>query len=79
MPRTRRELLYAIADKVGGERGKRMREMIKHSVRLDLMERILTDEEFADQLKQAELDLPRVMANLEDLGPADPGTWGFPN
>jgi hypothetical protein len=79
MAKTRRDLLYAIADKIGGERGKRMRELIKHSAFRDLLDRPLTDEDFADQLNNAERDLPAVLSNLEWLGPEQPGTWGFPN
>jgi hypothetical protein len=79
MAKTRRDLLYAIAKKIGGERGKRMRELVRHSPFRDLLDRPLSDEEFADQLDNAERDLPAVLANLERLGPEKPGTWGFPN
>ncbi len=79
MAKTRRDLLNAIADKIGGERGKRMRELVKHSAFRDLLDRELTDEDYADQLNNAERDLPMVLANLERLGPEKPGTWGFPN
>ena len=79
MSKTRRQLLIAIAERIGGERGKRMRELLRHSTRLDLLERLMTEEEFAEQLQRAERDLPGLLAELEDLGPADPGTWGFPN
>jgi hypothetical protein len=81
MPRakTRRDLLYAIADRIGGERGKRMRELIRHSDFPAMLDRALPAEEFARQLENAERDLPSILANLEKLGPADPGTWGFPN
>lgn len=79
MAKTRRQLLHAIADKVGGERGRRMRELIRLSPRWDLLDRELTDEEFTDQLAAAERDLPAVLANLEELGTERPGTWGFPN
>lgn len=79
MPKTRRQLLYAIADKVGGERGKRMRELVRHCEFRALLDRAVSDEEFADHLDNAERDLPKVMADLESLGPEKPGTWGFPN
>lgn len=77
--KTRRDLLYAIAKKIGGERGKRMRELIKHSPFRNLLDRPLSDAEYAEQLDHAERDLPMVLANLERLGPEQPGTWGFPN
>lgn len=79
MPKTRRQLLQAIAEKIGGERGRRMRELIRLSPRRDLLDRELTDEEFAEQLATAERDLPGVLANLEQLGSERQGTWGFPN
>ncbi len=79
MSKTRRHLLHAIADKIGGERGRRMRELIRHSPRADLLDRELTEEEFNEQLAAAERDLPAVLANLEELGSERPGTWGFPN
>lgn len=77
--KTRRDLLYAIARKIGGERGKRMRELVRHSPFRDLLDRPLTESEYAEQLENAERDLPFVLANLERLGPENPGTWGFPN
>ncbi len=78
-PKTRRDLLYAIARKIGGERGKRMRELVKHSPFRDLLDRPLTEDDYQEQLNNAERDLPMVLANLERLGPEQPGTWGFPN
>jgi hypothetical protein len=78
MPKTRRDLLLAIADKVGGERGKRMREALERCECLALMDRPITDEEFARQLEKAERDLPRILAG-EKPGRELPGTWGFPN
>jgi len=77
--KTRRDLFYAIAEKVGGERGKRMRELIRHSQFPALLDRPLAEEEFRTHLENAERDLPAILANLERLGPEDPGTWGFPN
>ena len=77
--KTRRDLLYAIADKIGGERGRRMRELIRHCAYRDLLNRPLTEEAFIEQLKNADRDLPGILANLERLGPEPPGTWGFPN
>ncbi len=79
MPKTRRDLLYAIADKIGGERGKRMREAVRKTGFPELLDRPMTDEEFATQLINAERDLPMILANLEKLPPESPGTWGFPN
>ncbi|HVU32101.1 MAG TPA: hypothetical protein VHE61_01615 [Opitutaceae bacterium] len=79
MPKTRKDLLLAIADRIGGERGRRMREAVQHSGCLDLMDRELSDEEFAAQLENAERDLPKLLGMLENMGPEQPGSWGFPN
>lgn len=78
MPKTKRDLLIAIADRIGGERAKRMREALRDLSFAHLLDRPLSDEEFAAMLRQAEKDLPSIMANLEPV-PTPPGTWGFPN
>jgi hypothetical protein len=79
MPRTRRDLLYAIADRIGGERGRRMREAVRNSAFGDLLDRPMTEADFVQQLQNAERDLPTVLASFEQLGPEHPGSWGFPN
>lgn len=78
MAKTRRDLLNAIATRIGGERGRRMRDAVKHSAFGELLDRPMTDEEYETQLANAEHDLPRVLANLEELGP-EFRSWGFPN
>jgi hypothetical protein len=79
MPKTRRDLLLAIADKVGGERARRMREAVRQAKYDPLLERPISDAEFASRLEQAEKDLPTALESFENLGPEDPGSWGFPN
>lgn len=82
MAKTRRDLLIAIAKKVGGERGRRMREALEQCDFSGLLDRPITDQEFAQQLKNAERELPGVLAsNADDQTPGreEPGTWGFPN
>jgi hypothetical protein len=78
MSKTRRDLLYAIAERIGGERGRRMRDAIKHSAFGHLLDRPMTEEQYETQLANAEQDLPGVLANLEELGP-EFRSWGFPN
>jgi hypothetical protein len=78
MSKTRRDLLNAIADRIGGERGRRMRDAVKHSAFADLLDRPMTDEQYETQLTNAEHDLPRVLKDLEELGP-ELRSWGFPN
>ncbi len=79
MPKTRRDLLLAIAEKIGGERGKRMREALRNCHFAAMMDRPMTDDEFEQQMKNAERELPSLMTKLENLGTEKPGSWGFPN
>jgi len=76
MPKTEKDLLYAIAEKVGGSRGERMRERLgKKTPFDDLLDSSLSDEEFAAQLKNAETVLPKVFAQIEQMG-GKPRSWG---
>lgn len=79
MAKTKRDLLLAIAARIGGERGKRMHDAVKNSAFPELLERSMTEEEFTAQLRCAEQDLPAMLASFEELGPEFPGSWGFPN
>jgi hypothetical protein len=67
MPKTKRDLYNAIADKIGGERGKRMRECFQQSPFKDLLNEEISDEDFASHLKKAERDLPKAFAHLEEM------------
>jgi hypothetical protein len=87
MPKTEKDLLHAVAKKVGGERGKRMLKKLGKKVPPPfdrLLDRALSDEEFAAQLKKAEdeirqngrfSDLPLLFTEIEGIG-EKPGTWG---
>ncbi len=79
MPKTRRDLLLAIADKIGGERGKRMREALRNCNFAAMMDRPMTDAEYEQQMQNAERELPSLMAKLEQVSSEKPGSWGFPN
>jgi hypothetical protein len=76
--KTRRDLLLAIAERIGGERGRRMRDAVRNSAFAHLLDRPLTEEEFTTQLANAERDLPAALETFEDLGP-EVHSWGFPN
>ena len=90
MQKTERNLLCAIAEKVGGLRGKRMKEKLGKPLPAPfdhLVDNPLTDETFAVQLKNigAEIerngqysDLPLLFTEIESIG-EKPGTWGQPN
>lgn len=78
MAKTKRHLLRAIADKIGGERGRRMRDAAQNLPYLDVLDRPLSDHEYAAMLEQAERDLPTALASFENLGP-ECASWGFSN
>jgi hypothetical protein len=56
-----------------------MREAVRQAKYDPLLERPISDAEFASRLEQAEKDLPTALESFENLGPEDPGSWGFPN
>lgn len=78
MAKTRRDLLMEIARRIGGERGRRMRQAIRKCEFAHLLDRPVTDDEFEAQLKNADRELPTVMATLEEVG-REEGSWDFPN
>ena len=87
MPKTERELLCSIADKIGGKRGKRVREKLgkKLPVALEsLLEKPLSDEEFAALLIRMETsiirygcfaDVPPLFGEVEKTGEKRPTWW----
>src|SRR5581483_6820849 len=78
MPKTKRDLFCAIAAAIGGERGKRMADAVRHLPFPELLDRPITDEEFDRQLEIARRDLPQALASFEALGP-ELRSWGFDN
>jgi hypothetical protein len=78
MAKTKRDLLCAIADHIGGERGRRMRDAARNLPFPELLDRPMSDEEFARQLEIAQRDLPRALQSFEALGP-EFRSWGFEN
>ncbi len=78
MPKTKRDLLCAIASRIGGERGKRMLDAVRNLPFPELLDRPISDADYARQLEIAERDLPKVLASLEALGP-ELRSWGFDN
>lgn len=78
MAKTRRDLLLEIAKRIGGERGRRMRQAIRKCELAHMLDRPVTDAEFEAQIKNAERELPAILATYEDVG-TEPGSWDFPN
>jgi hypothetical protein len=80
MPKTKRDLIYALAEKVGGDQGQRMREVIESSLFKDLkqLDIPLSDEEYTGESKKME-NFPEFLARLKQMRSEKPGSWGLPN
>jgi hypothetical protein len=80
MPKTRRELLLALADRIGGAQGERLRAALaKKDLLDDIIDRPMSDEEFTAQLEMLARNLPATFAKMKDVEWEKPGTWGLPN
>jgi len=76
MSHTIRDLEYAWADRVGGERGRRLRAALAKRSSVDLLlDRPMTDAEFAAALAKIE-NVPKKVARLYAM-PGD--AWGEAN
>jgi hypothetical protein len=68
MPKTRRDILYALADRFGGKQADDLRAFLSKKSPCDsTIDRILSDEEFALEMKKLDRDLPTPFWPL--------GTW----
>ena len=77
MPKTAKDLIYALADKVGGKKGQRMRAALEKPPLkgLKAWDEIMTDEEFSSQFgKMGNALIAKRKSRLES-----PGTWGQSN
>jgi hypothetical protein len=80
MPKTKRDLLHAVADKIGGEHGERMRTALKRKTPFDdILDRTMSREAFVSEMKRLESDLPKAFAKMKTMDWEKPGTWGLPN
>ena len=81
MPKTKRDLLYALADRIGGEHGQRMREALAKPVfqELRMLQRTYSDEEFAAELERMERDTRAALARAKEIELDKPATWGLAN
>ena len=53
MPKTRRALYFAIAEKIGGTRGERLRAAVESAAPTDpLLEQVVSDERFEAEMKK---------------------------
>ena len=80
MPKTKKALLHAVADKIGGEQGARLRDTLRKKTPFDdVLDRPMSDETFEAELKKAGTDFPKALAHLGLRPPEEPGSWGFQN
>jgi len=79
MPKTKKDMLLALADKIGGERAERIRASFETPLLKDLKawDEILSDEEFESQLKKTELGLKKAVLLNRRGWPGDPAVWGL--
>lgn len=78
MPKTKKDLLCAIANKIGGERGKCMRDALRKTMPFKgLLELPISDKEFTSELNKTESNLLKAFARLEQAPREKTGSWGF--
>ncbi len=78
MQKTKRKLLYAIADKIGGVSAEKIRTALAAKTPIDdILDRPISEEEFASQLKDAEKIWPKALARLQSQEWAKSSDWGL--
>jgi hypothetical protein len=78
--KTKKDLLYALANRIGGEDGARLHEQLKVKTPFDdVLNRTMSDEDFATELKKLENDLPKAFVRALRVAIEQPGSWGLPN
>jgi hypothetical protein len=75
--KTKKDLLCAIAKKIGGERGKCMRKVLRRTMPFkSLLELPISDKEFSAELNKMESNLLKAFARLEQAPRGKTGSWG---
>ena len=77
MPRTKRDLYLLVASKIGGTQGHCMRATLRQYMYGALFREKLTEDEFASQLRQAEVDLPYACAQFFQVVQEKAGSFSF--
>jgi hypothetical protein len=79
MPKTKKDVLLALADKIGGERAERIRASFETPLLkgLKAWNEILSEEEFESQLKKTEIGLKKAALLNRPECPGDPASWGL--
>lgn len=80
MPKTKRDLIHALADRIGGEDGDRMRAALqKQSPFDDIIDRPIAEEDFASLLEEMDRNWKAARAKMKKVDWERPGSWGLPN
>jgi hypothetical protein len=59
MPKTRRDILLALADRFGGKQADELRAFLSKKSRYDsTIDRVLSDDQFAAEMKKLDRELP---------------------
>ncbi|HEX7631317.1 MAG TPA: hypothetical protein VF388_04220 [Lacunisphaera sp.] len=78
MQKTKRALLHAIAEKVGGVSAEKIRTALATKTPIDdILDRPISEEEFASQLEDAERIWPKALARLQSQEWARSNEWGL--
>ena len=77
MQKTKRVLLYAVAEKIGGVSAESIRTVLAAKSPIDdILGRLISEEEFASQLKSAEQVWPKALARIQGMEWAKSDEWG---
>jgi hypothetical protein len=77
MPKTKRDLLHALADKIGGDQGERLRALLQRKTMMDdILDRPLSEEEFAAQLQKLQQGIPQALERIQGEDWMKSGEWG---
>jgi hypothetical protein len=78
MPKTKRDLLYAVAAKIGGETGEKLLARLqKKTIIDDILDRPMSDEDFQAQLQKMENGLPSALAKIQGVEWMKSDEWGL--
>ena len=80
MPKTQREMLLQLAAQIGGERADRLRAVLSRKSAIDdILDRPMSDEDFAAQWEKLEGHLPKLLEKMQGPEWEKPATWGWAN
>lgn len=78
MPNTKRDLLYAVAAKIGGETGEKLLARLqKKSIIDDILDRPMSDEDYQAQLQKMGNGLPSALAKIQGVEWMKSDEWGL--